>query len=229
MESLPPRFMIPPSDPMNRPLPPQRHPHAHQQQYPPQHYRASPPLHHFHPPPQPEYLAQIGVSSRLTPPPNHSPSPPVQPAYPAAPSPPPPVASSASKTLEKLGARFPQYNKSQLMLLLQQMKSSRGTLAGMSIDEAAEQIRLLSAQNEAAPGPISRPTPHSQVQRPPATVHRAGGGHTGGHRKFCLMCQELVDRESRYPLSCSHTIHKDCIKMWLQSSKNCCPFCPTTS
>ncbi|TWW60790.1 hypothetical protein D4764_05G0008800 [Takifugu flavidus] len=237
LESLAhPRFM-PPPEPIKRPLPPQGH--FQQQQYPPpqhpqyhQRYRPPPP-HYFHPPPpsQPEYLAQTGVSSRLTPPRNHSPSPPVQPTHPAAPSPPPHVAASATSILEKLGTRFPQYNTTELKTLLKQVKSSRGTLAGMSIDEATEQIQLLSARNETTPGPISRPMPHSQVQRPPASMHKpAGGGHTGGPRKFCLMCQNLVDRESRYPLNCSHTIHKDCIQTWLQSSKNNpCPFCRTKS
>lgn len=235
-----PQFMPPPPDVMNRPLHPQRLLHFHQQYYPPphhpqyhQHHRPPPPHlppDHFPPPPlsQPEYLPQIGLSSRATPPPNLSPSPPVQPPHATAPSVPPPGAASASKILEKLGTRFPECSSAKLISLLQQVKSSRDTLAGMSIDEATEQIRLLLARGEAAPGPISRPLPHNPVQRPLPPMYRpAGGGHTGGGRKFCLICQNLVDRESRYPLSCFHTIHKDCIQTWLQSSKNnSCPFCP---
>lgn len=229
---------------MPPPAPPQlRFPYVHQQPYPPpphpqyyQRHHVPPPHHHlppqhFPPPPQPEYLAQMGPSSRSTPPPSSSPSPPAEPPYAAVPSAPPPGAASATVTLEKLGSRFPQCDRAQLISLLKQVKSSRGTVKGMSIDEAAEHIRLLLlAPGESALGPIGRPPPHNPGQRPllPATHRPAGGGHAGGSRKFCLICQNPVDRESRYPLSCFHTIHRECIETWLQSSKeNSCPFCLT--
>ncbi|KAM9858810.1 uncharacterized protein rnf214 [Aulostomus maculatus] len=213
-----------PSPPVNQHVAPPRHPFCHQP--PPQHrhrYHPPPPhnfplLHHPFQPPQPQYRAP----ARGTPPPSQSPSPPAQPLHPAAPSTPPPATpAQLDKWLEKLGAHFPQCNRTQLISLLRQVKLSRGTLAGMSMEEVVEQVGFKLVSNERLardlPGPIQRP-PQQRV------AAAAGGGQTT--RKLCLMCQYAVDPDQRHPLSCAHTVHKDCIQVWLQSSRNnSCPFC----
>lgn len=237
MQSLaPPVFRAPPPLPphvQNRPFPPPRHPHFYQPpfhpfHYPPQPPHFYPPTHrppHHHPPhfpPQPSpppAFARPPVGA--TPPPSVSPSPPPQLSNPAAPSTPPPRTTTAAgkqdkldKLLERLGGRFPECTKAQLTSLLQQVKNSRGTLAGMSMEEVVVQVGLRLAKNEGS-GTVAQP---SQRASPAAAVEA---------RRLCPICQKHVDPEQRHPLGCSHTIHRDCIRPWLETSKknNTCPFC----
>ncbi|XP_028312164.1 RING finger protein 214 [Gouania willdenowi] len=199
----------------------------------PQHYQPPPPpLQH-----PPSFQHMIGAPLRMTAPPSSSPSPPAPPLQPGAP--PPPAAGKLDKYLERLGKSFPQCSRSDLTRLLQQVKGSRGTLAGLSMDELIEQVGFKLVQNDPPPPPpqlaMGRPAALGPIQRPVTSQFRARApgppgpprGPTVAPRKLCLMCQNHVDPENRHPLSCSHTIHRDCIQVWLQSSKNnSCPFCP---
>lgn len=220
------------------------------------------PQHH----PRPSFTAP----ARVTPPPAPSPTPPLSVAPPSGPNLPmapptaqpapqplptsnPPQAGKLDKLLDKLGARFPQSSRAQLMSVLQQIKMSRGTMAGMSMEEVTQQVAQRMAQSErGAQGPTRPPTaargfpgPQAPIQCPPGHIQRpmlpqqrpavAQVFHTRppqpathSTRKLCLMCQNQVETGSQHPMSCTHTIHKECIRVWLQSSKNnSCPFCPT--
>ncbi|XP_051534514.1 RING finger protein 214 [Myxocyprinus asiaticus] len=165
------------------------------------------------------------------------------------PSNPAPVGK-LDKLLERLGSQFPQCTRDQLTRVLQQIKSERGTMAGMSIDDVTQQVSQRLAQNQRLPpGPIAPPSgarafPGSvgPIQRPIAQpVHHmrphfrapvAQVFHTrppqSPARRFCLMCQNPVDAGSQYNTNCSHMMHKDCVSVWLKTSKNnSCPFCPS--
>ncbi|XP_061528544.1 RING finger protein 214 [Phycodurus eques] len=164
------------------------------------HYYVPPPLNLQRHPPPPPY-------ARETLPGSHPPTPL---AYPVVPSPPAAAPSNTlDKVLDKLGVSFPQCTRADLTNLLQQVKSARGTTAGMSVEQVGDQVGLALAQ---AQGHTRRPPPPAQA---------------AGPRKLCLMCQKAVDTESRHPFPCAHAIHKDCICVWIQSSSNnTCPFCP---
>ncbi|XP_038861541.1 RING finger protein 214-like isoform X2 [Salvelinus namaycush] len=221
-------------------------------------------------PPQQHHHAAFTAPARVTPPPAPSSTPPASalaqhPAAPpvsqstttmayaqSLPSNNPPAAGKLDNLLKRLGDRFPQCNRTQLMSVLQQIKNSRGTMAGMSIDDVTKQVAQRLAQNEKpAPGPIRPPSADrgvpghpGPIQRPPGPIQRpthppqrpavAQVFQTRppqpvavSNRKLCLMCQKHLEADSQHPMSCAHTVHKDCISVWLQSSKyNACPFCP---
>ncbi|XP_076849463.1 RING finger protein 214-like [Brachyhypopomus gauderio] len=164
----------------------------------------------------------------------------------------PPPAGKLDQLLERLGMLFPECTRNHLMGVLQQIKSERGTMAGLSIDDITHEVaqRLLQGERT-APGPIGPRSgsrdflgPPGPVQRPtgqplpPGRPHiRAPGAQVFHSRptqmapsvcKLCLMCQNLVEAGTQYITNCSHTLHRECISVWLQTSKNnSCPFCPS--
>ncbi|KAF4073369.1 hypothetical protein AMELA_G00257980 [Ameiurus melas] len=161
-------------------------------------------------------------------------------ALPSIPQP----AGKLDKLLEILGTQFPQCTRPQIMAVLQQVKSERGTMSGMSIEDIKQQVEQRLAQNERPPpGPIAPPagSRHSHrgpvqpsvstrpsLHAPSAHVFQSRGPQTApAVRRLCLMCQNHVEPGTQYNTNCTHTLHKECISVWLQSSKNnSCPFCP---
>ncbi|XP_041090882.1 RING finger protein 214 isoform X2 [Polyodon spathula] len=145
--------------------------------------------------------------------------------------------------LEKLQSRFPQCTRPQLTSVLQQIKTSRGTMAGLSVEELTQQVAqtLADIQRQrqslgpvgppstgAGPFPTSVPQAYHPAPRMPSVPARQPTAPQPVNRKLCLMCQNVVEPGNLHPMSCSHTVHRECIKVWVQSSKNsCCPFCPS--
>ncbi|XP_044852908.1 RING finger protein 214 isoform X2 [Mauremys mutica] len=146
------------------------------------------------------------------------------------------------KILEKLLARFPQCNKAQLTNILQQIKTARRTMAGLTMEELNQLVAAKLAEHQgAAVGaqPLGRirapmfPAPLPQISTPmflpPAQVSYPGTpSHAPATCKLCLMCQKLVQPSELHPMACSHVLHKECIKFWAQTNTNdTCPFCPS--
>ncbi|KAK2082297.1 hypothetical protein P7K49_039522 [Saguinus oedipus] len=110
------------------------------------------------------------------------------------------------KILEKLLTWFPQCNKAQMTNILQQIKTARTTMAGLTMEELIQLVAARLAEHE-------RVAASTQA---PATC------------KLCLMCQKLVQPSELHPMACTHVLHKECIKFWAQTNTNdTCPFCPT--
>lgn len=220
----PPPALVPPIvNPRGPALFPLRHAHfplkyppLPRQHFPPPHASGAapspmvPPTHPQTPPPQ-----------ALTPPPPPTAS---NPDKTCSSAPPPGVVGKLDKVLERLGAQFPRCSRAQLTWLLQQVKSDRGTLAGLSMDHVVEQIRLRLETSSSYP----RAAIHAQTAPPLAPPSASAPPSAPVPRKPCLVCQKPVDSGSKFELSCSHTVHTDCIQVWLQSSKShSCPFCPS--
>ncbi|XP_064208111.1 RING finger protein 214 isoform X3 [Anguilla rostrata] len=176
--------------------------------------------------------------------------PPQPPAISLAPAPTPfnpaQPTGKLDKLLDKLGARFPTCSRSTLILVLQQIKTSRsGTMAGLSMEELTLQVAQRLTQME---------RPHLGPLRPPSGARNFSGAAPQLQRaplpsqgpvvaqvfqtrppqavapslKMCLVCQNQVETGSQHDVSCSHIVHKECISVWLQSTKNnSCPFCPS--
>ncbi|XP_017569358.1 RING finger protein 214 [Pygocentrus nattereri] len=161
-----------------------------------------------------------------------------------------PARNASSYTvLERLERQFPQCTRPQLMSVLQQIKSERGTMAGMSIDKVMQQVSQRLAQNDRPPpgpiappgsrvfagplGPVQRPSVQPMAVHPPirtssASVFQPRPAQAPPVRKLCLMCQNHVEPGTQYNTNCPHTLHKECISVWLKSSKDhSCPFCPS--
>ncbi|XP_055675444.1 RING finger protein 214 isoform X1 [Falco peregrinus] len=152
-------------------------------------------------------------------------------------------ADKLEKLLEKLLTRFPQCNKAQLTNILQQIKTARRTMAGLTMEELNQLVaaKLAEQQERVAAGaqPLSRirapmfSAPLPQISTPmflpPAQVAYPGtASHTPAACKLCLMCQKLVQPGDLHPMACSHVLHKECIKFWAQTNTNdTCPFCPS--
>lgn len=145
------------------------------------------------------------------------------------------------KILEKLLTRFPQCNKAQMTNILQQIKTARTTMAGLTMEELIQLVAARLAEHErvaASTQPLGRiralfPAPMAQISTPvflpSAQVSYPGrSSHAPATCKLCLMCQKLVQPSELHPMACSHVLHKECIKFWAQTNTNdTCPFCPT--
>ncbi|XP_067827032.1 RING finger protein 214-like [Heptranchias perlo] len=155
-------------------------------------------------------------------------------------------AAKLEKLLEKLEAKFPNCSRAQLTHILQQIKTSRGTIAGLSVDELMHQMaeRLSETEQPRPLGPLTVSTtmpgyfpPAASQTSPHLSLPKGRSGAQASHPdrpalvlgspRLCLMCQEVVRVSEVHPMACTHIVHKECIKFWAQTNKNSsCPFCP---
>ncbi|XP_078282737.1 RING finger protein 214 [Rhinoraja longicauda] len=162
----------------------------------------------------------------------------------------PPVANPASKLeklFDKLELKFPHCSRLQLMHILQRIKTSRGTIAGLSVEELVQQVaECLGDPDQCLPSgpprvPVGMPghfPPAAAQTTPYMAVPKGKSGRlpscqerpalVPGSPRLCLMCQKVVLVGEVHQMACSHIVHKECIKFWAHTNKNSsCPFCPT--
>ncbi|XP_029771559.1 RING finger protein 214 [Suricata suricatta] len=202
----------------------------------------SPPLPGSHGRSSPGLASLVGPHGPHTPPAASIPPPPGLGGVKASPEAPrPQPVDKLEKILEKLLTRFPQCNKAQMTNILQQIKTARTTMAGLTMEELIQLVAARLAEHErvaASTQPLGRiralfPAPLTQISSPvflpSAQVSYPGrNSHAPAACKLCLMCQKLVQPSELHPMACSHVLHKECIKFWAQTNTNdTCPFCPT--
>ncbi|XP_041425208.1 RING finger protein 214 isoform X4 [Xenopus laevis] len=151
----------------------------------------------------------------------------------------PPSTEKISKIMEKLLARFPQCSQSHLTGILQQIKVARGTLSGLTVEALCNHVaeRLTDAPDPGSRATLSPASSRPVYRNPPAAptyLAQSQGTYTGqtpmvsGLRKLCLVCQTFVQPSDLQPMSCSHAMHRECIRCWAPNNQyNCCPFCPS--
>ncbi|KAM5132038.1 RING finger protein 214 [Mantella aurantiaca] len=147
-----------------------------------------------------------------------------------------PSTDRLSKILEKLQARFPQYNKVQLTDILQQVKMKRGTLSGLTVEELCQLVAtqlqgplLREPSNPAlkVTQPIGHGRPQYQNTQHASPFLPSASGAYVGRPQLCLICQKNVQPHDLQPMSCNHVMHMKCIRFWAITNKNnSCPFCP---
>ncbi|KAG9482503.1 hypothetical protein GDO78_011270 [Eleutherodactylus coqui] len=117
-----------------------------------------------------------------------------------------PGTDKLSKILEKLQARFPQYNKGHLTNILQQIKMRRGTLSGLTVEALCQLVETHIEQHQLKESaiPAAKPIGHGRPQYPAAQrtttfLPPAYGGYSGrpqcakswsstNHDGACLFC-----------------------------------------
>ncbi|KAJ8266306.1 hypothetical protein GJAV_G00128900 [Gymnothorax javanicus] len=159
------------------------------------------------------------------------------------------------KALELLRLREVLQKEQDAEVLQQLGREANGEQAGLlqrlteelELDKSFFVHHLLEAHNWAEPehlGPVRPPSGArnfsdfaEQLQRTPypsegpavAEVYQTQLPQAvTSSLKMCLVCQSQVETGSEHDVGCSHVVHKKCISVWLQSTKNnSCPFCPS--
>ncbi|XP_063292417.1 RING finger protein 214 [Pelobates fuscus] len=150
----------------------------------------------------------------------------------------PPGTDKLSKILEKLQARFPKCTKSQLTGIMQQIKMSRGTLSGLTVEQLCQHVATRLKETDVGtvgtlPAGNSRLLYHTPQGLPslvlPAQMQFAAlPPQPSAPCKLCLICQKIVLPTDMKPMPCSHILHKKCTQFWSSINQtDCCPFCPS--
>ncbi|KAG7217207.1 hypothetical protein INR49_027751 [Caranx melampygus] len=150
-----------------------------------------------------------------------------------------PRSTVFNRAMEQLLAIFPDYSRSDLMMLVQELRSSSGgSLSSMGLQDVVggvtqlildQQERQKSVRSnmvgrespaQCATPPLVNPAPVWQPVVPPRTTHP----NAINMEDPCIICHEDMSPDDMCVLECRHSFHKECIKSWLKEQSTC-PTC----
>lgn len=139
------------------------------------------------------------------------------------------------RAVERLAAIFPHISRSEVMALIQQLRSSSGSLHSLSLQDVVGGVsQLILDQQEEQSRARARATQSSARGTPPlgnsASAWQPLEPHKSAHTDAlhpedpCIICHEDMSNEDLCVLECRHSFHRECIRSWLKEQSTC-PTC----
>ncbi|XP_071111299.1 E3 ubiquitin-protein ligase TTC3-like [Haliotis cracherodii] len=142
--------------------------------------------------------------------------------------------NSYDKLIAALQSIFPNYNKSEFLVLIRELREARGgSLTGMGLEDIVKNITDTVLEREGTPLIAQTPTAPPPGFSNSWGVHLGGGGgsNSSSYKQLdlfldveenpCAICHEELENQETRDLDCGHTFHVECIRTWFKEQSTC--------